>query len=131
MTEFRKVIPGHQVVGYILAACLVLVPLLAYQDAVDLFGSPAVLNLAFLTGGGGAASAFALAARGDRLLALLPGLVGGICVAFGWDALLHSSFGASFASGKLKPTAALGIGAAPGLALFWLLKLVRKLTSSK
>jgi len=128
MEETRKVIPGHQAVGYILGACLVLIPLFAYRDAVELFGSPGALHLVLIVAGGGAVSCVALAERGDRMLALFPGLVGGACVALVWDTLLHSSFGASFVSGNFKVIVPIGIGAVPGAVLFRLLKFVRKVT---
>ena len=122
MANINEVIPTNQFVFYILAACLVFFPMLAYRDTAEFFGTPAVLHFAMLTGFGGAVSALALVSRGDRLLSLLPGAIGGIVIALSWHTLLHSSSGANLGSGKSAIAVILIFGGLIALVLFLLIK---------
>lgn len=118
MANLKQTIPTNQAIAFVLWACLVVFPLLAYRESTDVFGTPALVHLAALTGFGGLVGTAVIARRGNRLLALLPGAVGGVGVALLWHYLLFTNPIEFIGQGKRALLVSIFVGASPGLALY-------------
>lgn len=122
MADQDKSVPLNQAFAYILAAIFVLCPLLAYRDAPYIFGAQGLLHLILIVAAGGALSMAVMVDAGERLLAIVPGLIAGIGAAWAWHYILHDASSQLIPGDKLKLIVALLGGAAPGFLLLSLLR---------
>jgi hypothetical protein len=127
MSDLREVIPANQIIGYLCGAVFMMFPLLAYRDATDLFGSGSrgMFTLSLITMLGGLLSGVAFANRGQRLLAVIPGIVAGFLVAAIWHWFLYGNAASSMPSGKLGIALAILAGGLAGYGLFWIFRSIR------
>lgn len=110
-----------------MAALFVGVPIAAYVDYRSLYGEFAELKF-FAIGALGTSAAFSLfAGPGRRLLALVPGLVGGITGAALYLYLVAPAISAPPSGSRwgILWFIAFFIGATPGMFLYWLLLRLR------
>jgi hypothetical protein len=119
--NWREYIPFEEGLAFILALVTIVLPLRAHLYYPDLLGEYEILKLLVIAAVGGAVSFGLYVGPGERLLAVVPGLVAG----FGAAALYLACarFGLPMRHWMLR-YAALGTGAAPGLFLMWLFRRV-------
>jgi hypothetical protein len=123
--DWREHIPFEEGLAFILAAITIVLPLHTYlHDFPSLFGEYRTVKVLVIAAIGGAGSLSLYVGPGERLLALVPGLVAGLgaaglCVTYletrlpleGW--MHHLGF-----------YPVLGVGALPGFVLMWLARRV-------
>lgn len=119
--NWREYISFEEGLAIILALVTIVLPLTVYLSHPDVFGEHRTIKVLVIAALGGGASLSLYAGRGERLLALLPGLVAGLGAAALYVASLEG--GLPMEHWILK-YAALGIGATPGLLLLWLFRRV-------
>lgn len=119
MSKFRGPLSFDFVAAVVAVMLFVGVPIAAYVDYRSLYGEFAELKL-FVFGGLGMAAAFSLfAGHGRRVLALVPGLVGGLSGVALYLYLPAPALSEASRSSYLWFILVL-IGATPGMLLYWL-----------
>lgn len=119
--NWREHIPFEEGLAVILALVTIVLPLTVYLSRPDVLGEYRTLKVLVIAALGGAGSLSLYVGRGERLLALFPGLVAGL----GAAALYVASLGGGLPMEHwILKYAALGIGATPGLLLLWLFRRV-------
>jgi hypothetical protein len=119
--DWREYTPVDEGLGIVLSIVTILLPVTAYLYYPDLFGEHRTLKLLVIAALGGAASLSLYIGPGERLLALVPGLVAGL----GAGALFVACVGGGLPMEHwILKYAALVIGATPGFLLLWLCRRV-------
>lgn len=121
--RFRRPVFRDFAASAVVALLLVAVPVAAYSDYPSVFGESASLKL-FVICGLGMSAAFSLfVGRGNRLIALMPGLVAGLVGAGLYLYVPQALLG--HASSRQWAYPAFVVGALLGLVLYWLARKLR------
>ena len=119
MDKFRESLSFEFAAAAVVVMLLVFVPLKAYAFYRSLYGEFAEPKL-FVVGALGMAAAFALfVGRGRRVLALVPGLLGGLS---GVALYLYLPAPVFMARGDILWDLVFLVGTTPGMLLYWLFR---------
>jgi hypothetical protein len=122
LDKFREPLPFDFAAAAVVVMLLILVPIKAYAYYRSLYGEFAELKL-FVFGGLGMSAAFSLfVGQGRRVLALVPGLVGGLS---GVALYLYLPAPALSVRGDVLWDIVFLVGTTPGMLLYWLLRRLR------
>jgi hypothetical protein len=120
--DWREYISFEEGLAYILSVLTIVLPLNVYLDHPGVFGEFATLKLLGIAALGSAVSFVLYCGTGQRLLAVVPGLVAGLGAAGLFLAFLEFRQPAEDVARRLGFYAAVGVGAAPGFLLMWVLR---------
>jgi hypothetical protein len=122
VSEYREPLYFDYAAGVVVAALFVGVPIAAYVDYRSLYGEFAELKF-FVIGALGTSAAFSLfAGPGRRVLALVPGLIGGLSGAALYLYLVMPAISVPPGASRwgILWSIVFFIGATPGMFLYWL-----------
>jgi len=123
--RFRDWVPFDYAAAVVVVALVVFVPIKAYVYYRSVYGELAELKL-FVFGGLGMSAAFSLfVGQGRRLIALVPGFVGGVS---GIALYLYMPSPALITKGGLLWDVLFLVGTTPGIFLYWLFCRLRGVT---
>jgi len=122
--NWREYIPFEEGLALILAWITIVLPLRVYLDYPVVFGEYWTLKVLVIAAVGGAASLALFVGPGERLLAVVPGLIVGLGAVALYVAYVGLRLPMEDRTSSLELYAVLGVGAAPGLLLMWLLRRV-------
>lgn len=128
MPDFRESLSFDYVAGVVVAALFVAVPIAAYVDHRSLYGEFAELKF-FVIGALGTSAAFSLfAGEGRRVLAIVPGLIGGLSGAALYLYLVVPAISPPPGASRwgILWVLLFLVGTAPGMLLYWLLLRLRE-----
>jgi hypothetical protein len=132
VSEYREPLYWDYAAGVVVAALFVGVPVAAYVDYRSLYGEFAELKF-FVIGALGTSAAFSLfAGRGRRVLALVPGLIGGLTGAALYLYFVVPAINVPPGGSRwgILWFIVFFIGATPGMFLYWLFLKLRGVPES-
>src|SRR5688572_1696319 len=122
--NWREYIPLEEGLAIILAFITIVLPLTVYLDYPGVFGEYRTLKVLVIAALGGAASFGLYVEPGQRRLAVVAGLVAGLGAAALYVAYVGVRLPPEDWMSRLEFYAVLGVGAAPGFLLLWVLRRV-------
>ena len=120
--NWREYVPFEEGLALILAGITIVLPLHVYLDHPDLFDEYRIIAVLLVAALGGAASFALYIGSGERLPAVVAGLVAGLGAAVLCAAYVRVSLPMGGWTRHLGFYPMLGVGAAPGFLLLWLIR---------